>query len=239
MSDQVSSCIDRQQAEIALLEAMYPEQVTWYNDRSELQYKPVSGGLLTLRLPAGYPETEKVIVLTAVDRHKSDISTWTKAQLEKLDLHGEEAVDAVLQAFEDMLEKHVQITELRDASHVVKDIDSQLMFKTVVIWLHHLLNTNKRKLATHPSAKIVGITKPGYPGVLLYSGPKDDVDSHVAELKDQRWQAFQVRFEVESRKPWGFTHPSGVREVESMSEVSQAIKEAEHRETFLKAIHIK
>ncbi|KIW19894.1 hypothetical protein PV08_00469 [Exophiala spinifera] len=98
--------------------------------------------------------------------------------------------------------------------------------KTVIIWLHHLLATSKRKLAvsqphvnsnsnsnsTTKTAKakakptsasppsvsastISGMTKPGYPGILLFSGPRDLVDAHVKELKDLNWQAFSKRYD--------------------------------------------
>lgn len=243
MSGPTTSCLERQQAEVALLEAMYPEQVTWYSSRSELQYKSGSGPVLTLRLPANYPEAEKPTVLTAVGADNRDISAQTKAKLKasKLPL-GDEAVDAILQGFEDVLEEGARAAEAEAKPKASRDLSTQVMFRTVIIWLHHLLNTNKRKLATHPSsaaANIVGVTKPGYPGVLIFSGPVDDVDLHVTELKHQRWQAFQVRFEVESTMPWKFTHADGIREVESMSDVSQAISQAGDREAFLKAVHIK
>lgn len=80
--------------------------------------------------------------------------------------------------------------------------------KTVIIWLHHLLATSKRKLALSPSvvnsnsnsnttttATISGMTKPGYPGVFIFSGPRDLVDSHVKELKSLNWQAFSKRYD--------------------------------------------
>ncbi|KAG9776345.1 hypothetical protein KCU88_g4896, partial [Aureobasidium melanogenum] len=85
--------------------------------------------------------------------------------------------------------------------------------KTVIIWLHHLLALSKRKLAVTPSTTahthtttgtlsssssasgISGLTKPGYPGIMIFSGPRDLVDAHVAQLKGLNWQAFQVRYD--------------------------------------------
>lgn len=239
----MNSCLERQEAEIALLEAMYPDQATWHSGRSELQYRSVSGGSLILRLPARYPESEKPIVLSAVNEHKDDLSTQTKATLDQMNaVMGDEALDAIVQAFEDLQERCANSSKGKDVSKYTKATSRQEAYKSVIVWLHHLLNTNKRKLATHPStagAKVGGVTKPGYPGVMVFSGPVDDVDLHVADLKSQRWQAFQVRFDVECPKPWSFVHGPGIKEVESMSEISQAISEVENREAFLKAIHIK
>lgn len=93
--------------------------------------------------------------------------------------------------------------------------------KTVVVWLHHLLATSKRKLALHPavttsgpspssatnpdtpSSSISGITKPGYPGILVFAGPSELVDAHVRSLKALNWQAFQVRYDsaLDSSRP--------------------------------------
>ncbi|KAL2396967.1 hypothetical protein ABEF93_005331 [Exophiala dermatitidis] len=81
--------------------------------------------------------------------------------------------------------------------------------KTVIIWLHHLLALSKRKLAVNPTVQtgppsssssssasgISGLTKPGYPGIMIFSGPRDLVDAHVAQLKGLNWQAFQVRYD--------------------------------------------
>ncbi|EXJ90514.1 hypothetical protein A1O1_03617 [Capronia coronata CBS 617.96] len=101
--------------------------------------------------------------------------------------------------------------------------------KTVIIWLHHLLALSKRKLAVTPttttttisttgttmssssssspsssnSISISGLTKPGYPGIMVFSGPKDLVDAHVRELRGLNWQAFQVRYDSDDEKEDG------------------------------------
>ena len=107
---------------------------------------------------------------------------------------------------------------------------------TVIVWLHHLLNTNKRKLALSPDPSVSGITKPGYPGVLMYSGPAKAVREHVNELKGQNWAAFQVR--LEEAEAWEFSHGKGVREVEAMGDVVAAVGEARKAE-FMQAMKIK
>ncbi|KAI3326806.1 hypothetical protein HD806DRAFT_488260 [Xylariaceae sp. AK1471] len=114
--------------------------------------------------------------------------------------------------------------------------------RTVVIWLHHLLNTNKRKLALNPSmtgSRISGVTKPGYPGLLIFSGEGSAVDSHVLELRNQRWQAFQIRYDTGDSEVWQFKHGAGICEVESMSDVVQSIVDPQLREVFLGCIGVK
>ncbi|CAK3909619.1 Trichoplein multi-domain [Lecanosticta acicola] len=104
---------------------------------------------------------------------------------------------------------------------------------TTIIYLHHLLNTTKRKQCLSPppspssSSSISGITKPGYPGVLIYSGAAEEVREHVQGLKALNWQAFQVRLEV--AEGWKFAHGEGMVEVERMSEVVGGIVEEDDR----------
>ncbi|KAL2429948.1 hypothetical protein ABEF95_013413 [Exophiala dermatitidis] len=118
---------------------------------------------------------------------------------------------------DDGFDVHVQdadmstdIAEVRGA-HPQPDLRSPT--KTVIIWLHHLLALSKRKLAVTPSTTahthtttgtlsssssvsgISGLTKPGYPGIMIFSGPRDLVDAHVAQLRALNWQAFQVRYD--------------------------------------------
>jgi hypothetical protein len=117
--------------------------------------------------------------------------------------------------------------------------------KTVIVWLHHLLNTNKRKLALSPppsATPVSGCTKPGYPGILIYSGPASAVLEHINTLKAQNWQAFQVRYEEEEL--WTFSHGHGVKEMESMSDIVKSVGIEDHvgkkqKEEFLKAVGIK
>ncbi|EHY52963.1 hypothetical protein HRR83_006204 [Exophiala dermatitidis] len=95
-------------------------------------------------------------------------------------------------------------SEIRDPQPDIRPLT-----KTVIIWLHHLLALSKRKLAVNPTVQtgppslslsssasgISGLTKPGYPGIMIFSGPRDLVDAHVAQLKRLNWQAFQVRYD--------------------------------------------
>lgn len=223
---------ERLKAEIELLEAMYPEQVSYTAKTRELKDLS-SEGTFVLRLPSGYLVDELPDILSA-NVGKSDVRAQLKQHIHSLNV-GEEVLDSIIAAFSDLTtsqapEEPSQQGSLRP--------DTKQTSLTVIIWLHHLLNTNKRKLALSPPSGVCGITKPGYPGVLIYSGPADLVREHVAELKAQNWQAFQIR--LESEEHWTFAHSEGVREVEAMGDVVAALEDDQgEKETFLEAMRMK
>jgi hypothetical protein len=114
--------------------------------------------------------------------------------------------------------------------------------KTVIIWLHHLLATSKRKQSITPegsyASSIAGVTKPGYPGVLLFTGPAQAVNLHVQTLKSLRWQAFQVRYETD--KTWELRHGKGIIEVETMGEIVAELADVVGgKDAFMEAMRIK
>lgn len=91
-------------------------------------------------------------------------------------------------------------------------------------------------------------SRPGYPGVMIFSGPTSAVIGHVTTLKAENWQAFQIRYEEEEL--WDFAHGTGVKEVETMADVVKSIeladgmsteggKGAKQKSEFLKAVGIK
>jgi len=230
---------ERRVTEIELLKAMYPE-LEWNEQRQELKYTTEGGASILIRVPNDYPGTNLPTLISAVHKDKTDLRTLMKSKIDDLHLPlDEEIIDEIVQAFEELLQMHVDAVHQHDDGETM-DV-GRSKYKTVIVWLHHLLNTNKRKLALHPTLdaeKITGLTKPGYPGILLYTGDAVAVEAHVSELKCQRWQAFQVRFE-ESSVPWSFEHSSGIREVESMSEVVQEISDEKNQQEFLKAVGVK
>lgn len=211
--------------EIELLTAIYPDQATYSPKGRELRFTQ-DNAILHLRIPDTYPEQGLPDVLGATDSAKLDIRTETKSAISALNLpEGEEALDAIISAFQQVISERLETSSIASAGSVKSSksaTDSNVnphAKKTVVIWLHHLLNTNKRKLCLSPAFS--GITKPGYPGVLVYSGPAEAVSAHVNELKSQNWAAFQVRFEEDVE--WRFAH-EGVKEVESMGEVVKLLE---------------
>lgn len=224
---------DRLSTELELLEAMYAEQIKYIPKGRELTYTTTHGAILTLRLPDGYLTTSLPDVLSA-SVGKSDVRDAVKTQIQECEV-GLEILDSVLSSFNDLAEEVGNVQATAADQKNVKDSKELGGSSTVIIWLHHLLNTNKRKLCLSPTS-LSGITKPGYPGVLVYSGSAKDVHEHVNELKGQNWAAFQVRHESDDL--WDFTHGTGIVEVEAMKEVVAGVGE-KHKEEFLEAMKIK
>ncbi|KAG9187874.1 hypothetical protein G6011_05745 [Alternaria panax] len=213
----------RLETELELLEAMYPHQ-THYDPKSrELNFSHDRHASLLLRLPDSYPEIGLPDVISATDAAKNDLRTRVRDAVRELGLaEGEEALDAIVAAFRHVIESAPAISHPSSDPRADANDDTS---KTVIVWLHHLLNTNKRKLALSPppaTPPVSGLTKPGYPGVLLYSGPSAAVTEHISDLKAKKWQAFQVRHEEEEL--WYFAHGVGVKEVESISEIVKGVE---------------
>jgi hypothetical protein len=213
--------------EIELLTAIYPDQATYSSKGRELKFTQ-EYATLQLRIPDTYPEYGLPDVLGATDTARNDIRDQTKLAISALNLpDGEEALDAIISVFQQVVSERLETSSVVAAKSVKSTMptnggqkQNSNAMKTVIIWLHHLLNTNKRKLCLSPA--FAGITKPGYPGVLIYSGPAAAVDAHVSELKAQSWAAFQVRFEEEVE--WRFAHGNSVKEVESMADVVKLLE---------------
>lgn len=217
--------------ELSLLTAIYPSQTTFSPHSLELKYTHIPSATLTLRLPSTYPLSGLPSIISASTPNKTDIRDRTASAVADLELPaGQECLDAYISTFISILEDsdaHSSPSAFSEANNRFQHetpAPAPVRWKTVVIWLHHLLNTNKRKLALHPPSSVPpvsGLSKPGYPGVLVFSGPKEAVDAHVEVLRREKWAAFQVRFEeeCESEEGWVFTHGAGVREVQGMGEV--------------------
>ncbi|KAF1970903.1 hypothetical protein BU23DRAFT_581860 [Bimuria novae-zelandiae CBS 107.79] len=222
--------------ELELLEAMYPEQIG-YDAKSRALKFTAEGAMLELRIPDSYPESGFPDVIGASDAQKNDLRERMRSAIRDLGLaEGEEALDAIAASFQSLLDADSASQAAADAANSSPATDTPASSKTVIIWVHHLLALSKRKLALSP-ASLCGMTKPGYPGVMLFSGPAAAVTEHVNTLKTQNWQAFQVRYE--EAELWAFEHASGIREVEPMAEVVKRIQDEKRREEFLKAVGIK
>ncbi|KAK5299962.1 hypothetical protein LTR14_002177 [Exophiala xenobiotica] len=306
---------ERLDAEISLLQAMYPDTLTFNTHTREVHYKSTSTSpasapstststststcnasataTLVLRIPSDYPDTGLPELISARDGNKDDVRDKTRRALttgtSALALEeGVEVLDQIITVFEDVVASSAsssssdQATSVRGATtsttnnnnHHHEDPPGKRQAataKTVIIWLHHLLATSKRKLAIaptttmhmhargHESISISGLTKPGYPGIMLFSGPRDLVDAHVQELKALNWQAFQVRYDsdeeqhpapasssssststVASTVEWPFTHERGkIIEVESMADLVRGIAREQDKEAFLRAVGVK
>ena len=227
---------ERLEDEIALVLAMYPDQVTWDPHSREISFKPANKSAMTLRLQDDYLTAGHPTVVSA-SVGKRDISDEVKKRLLEAFQPGEEVLDATIMIFEELVAHH-ELDASSDGSGrpVPATTPPEDGAATVIVWLHHLLNTNKRKMALSPVASVSGVTKPGYPGVLVYSGPANAVREHVDELKGQNWAAFQVR--MDSSEAWEFEHGEGVKEVESMGELVADVGEA-RKEEFMQVLKIK
>ena len=221
---------DRLQSELELLHAIYPDQLRYQN--RELIYTTNETNL-KLRLPDGYLKDEHPEIILA-NTGKQDLRNETKEIILPLPT-GEEILDAIILAFIDLTRSKLELELEHTNERNITAEPTACGAVTIVIWLHHLLNTNKRKQCLSPDASVSGVTKPGYPGVLIYSGPYDAVHEHVRELKQLNWAGFQVRYEIEER--WVFRHGEGVVEVEAMKDVVAEV--GEKRELFLECMRMK
>lgn len=221
---------ERLSMELELLQSIFPEQVVFIDKGRELNYTSEAGNL-TLRLPDGYLQDSLPDVVSA-SAGKQDLRDEVKRRVQQRDV-GEEVLDAIINDFIDLSKDSASDAATPQQYHNTAASDGTA---TIIVWLHHLLNTNKRKLALHPAASVSGITKPGYPGVLVYSGPAKDVHEHINELKSQNWQAFQSRLETEDE--WFFKHGKGVVEVEAMKDIVAEIGD-ERKDEFMEAMRMK
>lgn len=218
---------ERYHAEIELLKAMYPGQLQ-ERDR-ELNFTSIQFQL-QLRLPCQYlVDALPEVIIASIGRQD------TRDEMSKILLScpkGEEILDAIILAFSEMAASIFPHKDLEEIHHQTPNETHA----TVIIWLHHLLNTDKRKQCLSPAASVSGVTKPGHPGVLIYSGSSEAVYEHVDDLKQLHWAAFQVRLEVEVE--WKFKHGNGMIEVESLKDV--AIEVGEHnKENFLESMRMR
>ncbi|KAF2131828.1 hypothetical protein P153DRAFT_272006, partial [Dothidotthia symphoricarpi CBS 119687] len=223
--------------ELSLLTTIYPSQIHHNPQTNDLKYTQ-GPATLHLRLPSTYPTTLPDLI-TATSLLKTDIRALVTQQFHAVRLSivpGEEALDILITAFRDVLARAESTADGEKEIEIEAPTQGNAESKTVIIWLHHLLNTNKRKLALGAPSPISGLAKPGYPGVILYTGPVGAVDEHVGLLRRQNWQAFQVRYE--EGEVWEMGGGGGVREVESMSEAVRVVGEG-RKEEFLRAVGIK
>ena len=239
-----SSGEERLHLELELLTSMYPDTLQFNEKSRELTFSSTQEATdkMVLRLDPTYPLEGRPQILSARSRDGRDIREAIKSTISRLcremttqeDTNPGEILDAVLAEFVEIIQANETDGNTYKGETAIEAVEAS---KTVVIWLHHLLATSKRKLALHPSSnatQIQGLTKPGYPGVLVFSGTKSAVDEHVNELKTQNWQAFAIRYEEAER--WHFNE--GIQEVETMAGAVQLIEEG-RREVFLKVIGVK
>ena len=127
-------------------------------------------------------------------------------------------------------------TDIESSSDAIEHSKESPALKVTLLWTHHLLSTAKRKFIVSRSAELClcGLSKPGYPGVILVEGPLDSVDMFVRELKGLRWQAIAVRAEMtydqgegsklrEVEHKAGGALEKGITEVETMGQITSRL----------------
>ena len=236
--------------EITLLKAMYPDELQFNGKTQELTYTTSSQATLRLRAssspstPRAFPD---IVFATGPLPQKPDLRDKYRHMIKEAHLEPDEPIlDSLVNIFNELIESsstsevpnpaQLDSRELHNSTFSQQEPSSM----TIIIWLHHLLATSKRKQALSPPSGIhgavSGLTKPGYPGIMIFSGPSAEVDEHVQALKALNWQAFQVRYEDDQL--WNFKHGSQMKEVETMGEVVEAIGE-ERKAVFMEAMRMK
>jgi hypothetical protein len=107
---------------------------------------------------------------------------------------------------------------------------------------HHLLSTQKRKSILNwcSELQLWGISKVGYPGVIIVEGRKNDVDEFERRIKSLNWLALNTRWQEDGEEAKlgpvvckrVYSSRLKVIEVENVSEVGELMREAGLEEMF-------
>ncbi|KAK7543877.1 hypothetical protein IWX49DRAFT_145374 [Phyllosticta citricarpa] len=234
---------ERQRNEIALLESMYPEEFLMIKDAQsleediEFEIKVDASHTLSFIMPASYPESSHPqVFLSFGEDIENDERRHFRAILrdiiQKQEL-GIECVDLIIGdlrlALEDV--KVASDHALKSASKHSNEGPTvhEPEGLRVVLWMHHLLATSKRRAIVQMSREscLAGYSRPGYPGSVYVEGEADNVRSFVDELKTMRWQAIQERAS-ESCPMSALTLISagmkGIQEVQGLGEMAEGLK---------------
>jgi hypothetical protein len=199
--------------------------------------------ILQFTLPGNYPSSRNPVVGVSAPslsktQHQS-LQTRLNSILDDLSSSSEERLLEIIESFREQIQttSTSSTTETAGPEPSPASISSVPQGPTVVvlIWFHHLLSTTKRK-AIKSLDSLRGISKPGYPGILVLQGPKTAIDEAITELKSMRWQAIQVRGEIECEKPL-IQH--GIHEVEKVAEVVGKLDEIGLGDWCLSALKMK
>jgi len=235
---------ERIHTEIELLESMYPDSISFRPQNNDVTYTSAlpdssTAAILRLNLASTYPTSSLPAVVSATDHERRDVKEVIVEKTKDLEA-GEEIIDAYIEAFNCALTEKSNQTASQSEKYISSSSSATVApvaeYKTVIVWLHHLLNTSKRQQVLAPDYSISGVSKPGYPGILVFSGAASEVDEHVKDLKSLNWQAFQVRHEVDQL--WQFAHGEGVVEVEAMGDIVKEIGE-QRKELFMDVMRMR
>jgi len=240
---------DGKEPDLTAPEAVHPSFAIDINDYYTLE----------VTLTSSYPDGAKPTVYLACD---GEVATATRKEARKIletevvaQEPGCECLDLLVQALMERLadvkpcpvaydrggadavslSEHVQSV----SGHQSQDRE---MFKTVLLWSHHLLATSKRKdiVSWSRELRLAGYSRPGHPGAILIEGAQPDVDEFVSRIKALRWQALQVRGEeVRASRRLNFDG-DGVSEVEGLGDIVEKLrkKDQELATWFLEGMKI-
>jgi RWD domain len=192
--------------------------------------------VLHFSLPRGYPAQQNPVV------------TFSAPNLSKAEHQALQAkLNAILSSLSSTDERILEIIESFNLSipTATQESFTQVLFPqpttshepniVVLIWFHHLLSLTKRK-AILALQSVRGISKPGYPGILVLQNHKPVLNDAITELKGMKWQAMQVRAEIECDEK---SLEDGVHEVESIAEVVERMERLGLGEWCLSALRMK
>lgn len=233
--------LERQYNEISLLQTMYPDEMTITkapasSEDAEVEIRLDKSHTLVFTLPSReYPVSVKPHVLLDFGSHvpnsdRKELRARLKDVVEQQE-SGVECVDLIIGDFKSQLES---FEILKGASGAGQDAEKSsnaeksVKGMRVVLWMHHLLATSKRKAILQLSKELglAGFSKPGYPGSVYVEGEAEAVRSFVDELKSMRWQAIQERATDEvllSSLTLLGKGAAGVREVEGLGDISEGL----------------
>lgn len=190
---------ERQLNEVTLLESMYPEELQVIkhpksqDDDFEFEIRLDPAHSLSFVLsPKTYPASSGPQVFLSFG---SDVPNDTRKQLRAhlrdiVDRQepGIECVDLIIGDFRQTLDDFNASSHDNDVQRAGQQSSpntSQTQALRVVLWMHHLLATSKRRAIVQLSKELGlgGFSKPGYPGSVFAEGEATAVRTFVDELK--------------------------------------------------------
>lgn len=157
----------------------------------------------------------------------------------QLNLADVESIMSIVYAFEAIaLERDLSTGAAAQNVSVNASTHDDDEIKIAVLWFHHILAISKRKAIIQEANElgVSGLSKPGYPGAVFIEGTRSSVDEWIHEIKSLKWQACQVR--LEQQVSGRLLHWRGVRETESMSELSESLPPP-YKTLFLEVMKVK
>ena len=139
----------------------------------------------------------------------------------------------------------LSLSQALDASAAIPVLGRRLLYS------HHIINPNKRKVVIEWALELGlgGLSKIGWPGVIVVEGPECGCKEYVRRLQHLRWKHLAVRGEQQEQAQAGSGEagidglrrlPRGFQELgkDQMSEMAQKCREAGLEELFLTSMKI-